>query len=67
MPQFSYKMQQLLQIATTLLQNMTVITKCRVYYKLRQYKLLPAKGLYYKTLAIWSITESIIQPEPFPR
>ena len=32
-----YKMQQLVQIATTLLQNATVITKCDVYYKLRQY------------------------------
>ena len=27
----------LLQNATTLLQNATVITKCDVYYKLRQY------------------------------
>ena len=30
-------MQQLLQNATILLQNVTVITKCNVYYKLRQY------------------------------
>ena len=30
-------MQQLLQIAMILLQNVTVITKCDVYYKLRQY------------------------------
>ena len=37
MRQFSYKMRQLLQNATILLQNMTVITKCDVYYKLRQY------------------------------
>ena len=36
-PVFYYKMRQLLQIATTLLQNATVITKCDVYYKLRQY------------------------------
>ena len=28
----------LLQNAITLLQNATVITKCDVYYKLRQYK-----------------------------
>ena len=35
--QFYYKMRQLLQIATILLQNATVITKCDVYYKLRQY------------------------------
>ena len=43
-----YKMRQilllnaaavLLQIATVLLQNATVITKCDVYYKLRQYNL----------------------------
>ena len=34
---FHYKMQQLLQIATVLLQNATVITNCDVYYKLRQY------------------------------
>ena len=36
--QFYYKMRQLLQIAMILLQNQTVITKCDVYYKLRQYK-----------------------------
>ena len=36
--QFYYKMRELLQIATVLLQNATVITKCDVYYKLRQYK-----------------------------
>ena len=29
-----YKMGQLLQIATILLQNATVITKCDIYYKL---------------------------------
>ena len=34
---FYYKMQQLLQNATILLQDATVITKCDVYYKLRQY------------------------------
>ena len=34
---FYYKMRQLLQNATILLQNATVITKCDVYYKLRQY------------------------------
>ena len=37
---FYYKMWQLLQIVTTLLQNTTVITKCNVYYKLRQYTFL---------------------------
>ena len=37
MRQFYYKMRQLSQIATILLQNATVITKCDVYYKLRQY------------------------------
>ena len=36
---FYYKIRQLLQIATILLQNATVITKCDVYYKLRQYRL----------------------------
>ena len=35
--QFYYKMRQLLQIATILLQNAIYITKCDVYYKLRQY------------------------------
>ena len=35
--QFYYKMRQLLQIATILLQNAIVITKCDVYYKLQQY------------------------------
>ena len=34
---FYYKLRQLLQIATTLLQNATVIVKCDVYYKLGQY------------------------------
>ena len=33
---FCYKMRQLLQISTILLQNATAITKCDVYYKLRQ-------------------------------
>ena len=37
---FYYKMRQLLQNATILLQNATFITKCDVYYKLRQYKVL---------------------------
>ena len=38
MCQFFYcKMQQLLQNATILLQDATVVTKCDVYYKLRQY------------------------------
>ena len=34
---FYYKMQQLLQNATILLQDAAVVTKCDVYYKLRQY------------------------------
>ena len=33
MREFYHKMRQLLQIATILLQNVTVITKCDVYYK----------------------------------
>ena len=37
MRQFYYKMRQLLQNATILLQNAPGITKCDVYYKLRQY------------------------------
>ena len=36
---FYYKMRQLLQNAAILLQNATVITKCDVYYKLRQYSM----------------------------
>ena len=36
--QVYYKMRQLLQIVTTLWQNATIITKCDVYYNLRQYK-----------------------------
>ena len=36
MRQFFYKIRQLLQISTILLQNATAITKCDVYYKLRQ-------------------------------
>ena len=39
-----YKMQQLLQNATILLQNATVIMKCNVYYKLRQ-DTMKEKGL----------------------
>ena len=39
-----YKMQQLLQNATILLQNATVIMKCNVYYKLRQ-DAMKEKGL----------------------
>ena len=35
---FYYKMRQLLQNATILLQNTTVITKCNVCYKLWQYR-----------------------------
>ena len=38
---FYYKMRQLLQNAKILLQKATVITKCDVYYKLRQYTLIP--------------------------
>ena len=34
---FIKKMRQLLEIATMLLQNATAVTKCDVYYKLRQY------------------------------
>ena len=37
-------MQQLLQNATILLQNATVIMKCNVYYKLRQ-DTMKEKGL----------------------
>ena len=38
MQQLYCKMSQLLQIATTLLQNATFITKCNIYYKLQQCK-----------------------------
>ena len=38
MRQVFYYMRHLLQIGKTLLQNATIITKCNVYYKLRQYK-----------------------------
>ena len=47
MRQFYDKMRQLLQ--TILLQNATVITKCDVYYKLRQYSFLG------ETLIIWCL------------
>ena len=40
MRQFYWKMRQLFQNAMILLQNVTVITKCDVYYKLRQYTYL---------------------------
>ena len=29
--------------------------------------MLPAKGLFHEILILWSMTESIIQPEPFPK
>ena len=29
--------------------------------------LLPSKGLYFEILLLWSMTESIIQPDSFPR
>ena len=29
--------------------------------------MLPAKGLYFEILILWSLTESVIQPEPFPK
>ena len=38
-----YKMRQLLQIVAILLQNATGITKCNVYYKLRQYTRLTSQ------------------------
>ena len=37
--EFYHKMRQLLQIATILLQNETVIKKCHDYYKLQQYNM----------------------------
>ena len=40
MRQFYYKMRHLLQNTTILLQNVTVTTKCDVYYKLRQYNIV---------------------------
>ena len=40
---FYYKMRQLLQIVAILLQNATGITKCNVYYKLRQYTRLTSQ------------------------
>ena len=35
--QFYYKIQHLLQDMTILLQNVTVIRKCKVHYKIRQH------------------------------
>ena len=29
--------------------------------------MLLAKGLYLEILIVWSLTDSIIQPEPFPK
>ena len=43
---FYYKMRQLLQIATILLQNATVITRRDVYHKLQQYKLWDDFAIY---------------------
>ena len=43
-----FKMRQLLQIATILLQNAAVITKCDVYYKLRQYRQYTKKYINLK-------------------
>ena len=46
MRQFYYKMRQLLQIPTILFHNATVIIKCDVYYKLRQYKQFECRGVH---------------------
>ena len=29
--------------------------------------MLLAKGLYLEILIVWSMTDSVIQPEPFPK
>ena len=36
-PQFYFNLRQLLQSASILLENVTVITNCNVYYKMHQY------------------------------
>ena len=51
MRKFCYKMRQLLQIATTSLQNATVITKGDFYFQLRQYTQTLARGC--KDVFIW--------------
>ena len=28
---------------------------------------ISAKGLYFEIVIVWSVTESIIHPEPFPK
>ena len=38
-----------------------------VYFFDNLIMLLPAKGLYFEILIVRSMTESIIQPEPFPK
>ena len=48
MRQFYYNMRQLLQIATILLQNPTVITKCDVNYKLNLILSIPVSILQEK-------------------
>ena len=53
---FYYKMGQLLQIATILLENATVITKCVAFYKLRQHSMQ----------CINPIQSQIIKLEPRP-
>ena len=54
MRQFYYKERQLLQIATTLLQNATAITKRDVYDKLRQYIMQHASVLIKFVKGIFS-------------
>ena len=51
---FYYKMRQLLQNTATLFQNATVITKCDVYYKLRQYTCSHYK---LRQIALFSTTD----------
>ena len=44
---FCYKLRQILQIASVLLQITSYITKCVVYYKLRQYSCMHTDRLFF--------------------
>ena len=50
---FYYKIRRLLEYATILLQNATVITKWDVYYKLRQYTEQTHISLNIKAMESW--------------
>ena len=57
--QFYYKMRQLLQNATTFLQNATAITKCDDYYKLQMQQDMLLLKLNHILMGLYIINKSM--------